>query len=237
MKAIILAAGYATRLYPLTKDKAKPLLPVGDKLMIDWIIDKIKEIPEMGEIIIVTNAKFYEDFKKWAEGKEIITILNDGTTNNENRLGMIGDICFALENANVNEDVLIVGGDNLFKFDLNKIIKLSKERNASVIGAYDVKTIEEARKMGVLAINEEGKIINFEEKPEQPKSTMASTCIYLVRKEDLPDLLAQKNIGKNIPVPQLLMKTKPVYAVAYTEPWFDIGSREQYEEVNKIYKK
>ena len=106
-----------------------------------------------------------------------------------------------------------------------------------MIGAYDVKSIEEARKMGILAVDENEKIIDFEEKPENPKSTMASTCVYFVRKEDLPDLLAQRNIGKNIPVPQLLMKTKPVYAVAYTEPWFDIGSHEQYEEVNKIYKK
>ena len=237
MKAVILAAGYATRLYPLTKDKAKPLLPVGDKPMIEWIVDKIKEVPEIDGIIVVTNDKFYETFKQWAEGKEGINVVNDGTTSNEDRLGMIGDMCFALENAKIEEDVLIVGGDNLFEFDINKIVQLSKEKNATVIGAYDVKSIEEARKMGILALDETGKIIDFEEKPENPKSTLASTCLYLVRKEDIPDLLAQKNIDKNIPLPIALMKTKEVYAVAYTEPWYDIGSHEQYQHVNEVYKK
>jgi len=236
MKAVILAAGYATRLYPLTKDKAKALLPVGDKLMIEWIIDKIKDIPEMGEIIIVTNSKFYEDFNNWAEGKEGIQILNDGTTSNEDRLGVVDDIIFAIEKDNITEDLLIVGGDNLFEFDLNELVKLSKEKNASVIAAFDVKTIEEARKLGNVIADDTGKIIDIEEKPQNPKSTLAATLCYFIRAEDLPDAVLQKNT-LGIPLPKLLMKTKPVYAVTYTEPWFDIGSHEQYEEVNKIYKK
>ncbi|MBW3004453.1 nucleotidyltransferase family protein [Candidatus Woesearchaeota archaeon] len=236
MKAIVLAAGYATRLYPLTKDKAKPLLPVGNKLMIDWIIDKIKEVPAIDEIIIVTNARFYEDFKKWAEGKEKIKILNDDTTSNEDRLGVVDDIIFAIEKENIAEDLMIVGGDNLFEFDLNELVKLSKEKNASVIAAFDVKKIEEARKLGNVIADDAGKIIDIEEKPQNPKSTLAATLCYFIRAEDIPDAISQKNtIG--VPLPKLLMKTKPVYAVVYTEPWYDIGSHEQYEEVNKIYKK
>jgi len=236
MKAIVLAAGYATRLYPLTKDKAKPLLPAGDKLMIDWIIDKIKEVPEINEIIIVTNSKFYEDFKNWAEGKEKIKILNDGTTSNEDRLGVVDDIIFAIEKENIKEDILIVGGDNLFEFDLNKLVELSKEKNASTIAAFDVKTIEEARKLGNVIADETGKIIDIEEKPQNPKSTLAATLCYFIRAEDITDAVSQKNT-KGIPLPKLLLKTKSVYAVVYTKPWYDIGSHEQYKEVNKIYKK
>jgi glucose-1-phosphate thymidylyltransferase len=236
MKAVILAAGYATRLYPLTKDKAKPLLPVGNKLMIEWIIGKIKEIPEMGDIIIVTNAKFYEDFKKWAEGKEKIKILNDGTTSDEDRLGIVGDIIFAIEKADIKEDLLIIGGDNLFEFDLNKLVELSKEKDAAVIAAHDVKSMKEARKLGIILVDKTGKITDIEEKPKNPKSTLAATLCYFIRAEDIPEVLIQKEL-EGIPLPQLLMKTKPVYAAVYTESWFEIGSREQYEEVNKIYSK
>ncbi|MBW3002131.1 nucleotidyltransferase family protein [Candidatus Woesearchaeota archaeon] len=236
MKAVILAAGYATRLYPLTKNKAKPLLPVGNKLMIEWIIGKIKEVPEINEIIIVTNSKFYEDFKNWAENKKGIKILNDGTTSNEDRLGVVDDIIFAIEAENITEDLMIVGGDNLFEFDLNKLVTLSKEKKASTIAAFDVKTIEEARKLGNVISDENGKISDIEEKPQNPKSTLAATLCYFIRAEDIPAAVSQKNtIG--IPLPKLIMKTKPVYAVVYTAPWYDIGSHEQYKEVNKIYKK
>ncbi|MBD3303845.1 NTP transferase domain-containing protein [Candidatus Woesearchaeota archaeon] len=236
MKAIVLAAGYATRLYPLTKNKAKPLLPVGNKLMIDWIIDKIKEVPEVNEIIVVTNSIFYEDFKKWAEGKEGIKILNDGTTSNEDRLGVVDDIIFTIEKENITEDLMIVGGDNLFEFDLNELVKLSKEKKTSTIAVFDVKTIEEARKLGNVIAEDTGKILDIEEKPQNPKSTMAATLCYFIRAEDLPDAVAQKNTT-GIPLPKLLLKTKQVYAVVYAKPWYDIGSHEQYEEVNEIYKK
>ncbi|MBW2985816.1 nucleotidyltransferase family protein [Candidatus Woesearchaeota archaeon] len=236
MKAVILAAGYATRLYPLTKDKPKPLLDVAGKPILGWILDKIREVPEINEIFIVTNDKFYETFQTWAKDQEGVTILNDGTTSNEDRLGVMGDICYAINQADIQEDLLIVGGDNLFEFDLNRLAQLSEKKNASTIGVYDVKTVEEAQKMGICALDSEGKIIEIEEKPENPKSTLASTLCYFIRKEDIPTVCAQ-NVQDGVPLPKLLMKTKPIYAVIYTEPWFDIGSHEQYQEVNEIYKK
>jgi len=235
MKAIILAAGYATRLYPLTKDKAKPLLPVGDKLMIDWILDKIKEVPEIDEIIIVTNTKFYEDFNKWAKDKENVRILNDKTSSNEDRLGMLGDIAFALKQIK-DDSILVVGGDNLFKFDLNLLVKLSKEKNAPAVGAVELDDVNEARKMGNFCIDTNKKAIEFEEKPQNPKSLLASTCCYMLNTEAIKVITEFKGEGE-YPLVKLLRENMDVYVYPYKEEWYDIGSHEQYEEVNKIYKK
>lgn len=235
MKAVILAAGYATRLYPLTLDKPKPLLPVGEKPMIDWIVDKIKDVPEIDGIIVITNDKFYEHFKQWAEGKEGINVITDGTTSNENRLGMLGDIAFALKQIK-NDEVLVIGGDNLFKFDLNSIVKLSKEKNAPVVGAVELDDINEARKMGIFCIDDNKKSIDFEEKPQNPKSMLASCCCYMLNLAAIKIVTEFKGAGE-YPLVKLLMENMDVYVFPYKADWFDIGSHEQYKQVNEIYKK
>lgn len=203
--------------------------------MIDWITDKIKEVPEIDEIIVVTNARFYEDFKSWAEGKEGIKILNDGTTSNEDRLGMLGDIVFALKYIK-DGSVLVVGGDNLFKFDLNSLVNLSKEKNAPAVGAVELDDANEARKMGNFCIDTNKKAIEFEEKPENPKSMLASTCCYMLNPEAIKVITEFKGEGE-YPLVKLLRENMDVYVYPYKEEWYDIGSHEQYEEVNKIYKK
>ncbi|MBW2973175.1 nucleotidyltransferase family protein [Candidatus Woesearchaeota archaeon] len=235
MKAVILAAGYATRLYPLTIDKPKPLLPVGGRPMIDWIVDKINEVPEIDGITVVTNDKFYETFKQWAEGKENITVLNDGTTSNENRLGMLGDIAFALKQIK-DDAVLVIGGDNLFKFDLNPLVNLSKEKNAPAVPAIELNDINEARKMGIFCIDDNKKIIDFEEKPQNPKSMLASACCYMLNSEAIKVITEFKGSGQYHLI-TLLMENMDVYVQQYKEEWIDIGSHEQYKHVNELYKK
>ena len=240
MKSIILAAGYGTRLYPITLKKSKALLPIAGRPVIDWIIDKLKEIPDLNEIIIITNNQFYEDFLKWKEKQKIYTnikILNDNTTNNENRLGAIGDLCYAIEKTNVNEDFLVIGGDNLFQFDLNKIIQFSKEKNSPVIAAYNIGSKEEAKQHGVLNIDENSRILEFEEHPKNPKFTLISALCYMLRKQEIDFIKSNKKLESAGNLIEEMLKIKPVHALFFKEPCFDIGSRKQYVNAQELYSK
>jgi glucose-1-phosphate thymidylyltransferase len=168
MKAIIPAAGYATRLYPLTQDKPKPLLPVAGKPMIEYIIEKILELGVVDHIYIVTNARFYKNFVSWQESFSCsipIKIINDGTTSNEDRLGAIGDKVLVMKQEKIDDEILDISGDNLFNYSLKEMYALFKEFNAEVIGLFDVKTNEQAKKLGICAINDKKVITQFVEKP------------------------------------------------------------------------
>ncbi len=245
MKAIILAAGYATRLYPLTLETPKPLLTVGNKKMIEHIIERIEEVEDIDEIVVVTNNKFYSHFLEWrkffASSKEI-TILNDGTVNNEDRLGAVGDIDFAIKKLKINDDILIVGGDNLFEFSLPSFMRFFKKKKASIVGTIDLQSPEKlAKRLGAIEVDKSLKIIGFEEKPEKPKTSIAATCIYLFTKEDIKELercikenKKPDNTGDFI---KYLAAKKPVYSYIFAEGWFDIGSHEQLKEAHEIYLK
>ncbi|MBR9677278.1 nucleotidyltransferase family protein [Candidatus Woesearchaeota archaeon] len=238
MKAIILAAGYATRLYPLTIDTPKPLLEVAKKAIIEYIIEHLELIDELTDIYVVTNNKFYETFKSWNDkvvyGKTI-HVINDGTNTNEDRLGAVGDMHYVIEQEKIDDDTFIIGGDNLFEFNLKKMAEFSKQKNASVIAAYDMLDLEEVRnKFGVVVVDDDNKIIDFQEKPAEPKSTLAATACYLLSKEDLEEL--EKCIAENRKPDNLgdfikyLSQKKPVYCMTFKEGWFDIGSHEHYKE-------
>ena len=162
IKAILLAAGYATRLYPLTKDKPKPLLEVAGKPIVEHIIEKIEKIEEIDEIFIVTNAKFYENFEKWSQGFESakkIKVINDLTASNEDRLGSLGDVSFVIEQENIKESILIVAGDNLFEFSLKKFVDYHNEHNKSVVALYDVQDRELAKHYVIFSLYKKNKII------------------------------------------------------------------------------
>jgi len=244
-KALILAAGYATRLYPLTKDKAKPLLPVAGKPLIEYIIEKIYEVESVDEIIIITNSKFYEDFKDWKSSfnsKIPITILNDGSSSNENRLGAIKDIKFAVDKEDVDEDLLVLAGDNLFEISLKDFYGYYKEKNASVTLAYDTGDIEIVRnRHGVVVLDEEKKVIDFQEKPSAPKSTVKSIACYVLNKKAIDLLDDYISKGKKTDAPgffiEWLCKKTDFYAYIIEEPIFDIGNMESYKKANKTYKK
>lgn len=239
MKAIILAAGYATRLYPLTINKPKALLPVKGIPILNYIIKKIDKIDEIDEIFIVTNDKFYEYFLNWSKNlSKKIKIINDKTSNNETRLGGIGDLNFVIEKEKINDDILVVLGDNLFDFNLKAIIDFFKIINKTLIGVYEVNNLEELKRLGVVEIKN-NKITSFEEKPQNPKSTLSSIGIYIYTKSDLNKIKEYMRTDKPKDGPgylvEYLLTIQDVYAFKLSGLWYDIGSKETYEKVNKEF--
>ena len=243
MKAIILAAGYATRLYPLTIDKPKPLLKVAGKPMINYLVEKVENIKEIDEVFVVTNNKFYDNFMNWKiknDFKKEITIVNDKTTSNKNKLGSIGDIQFVIDKKKINDEVLILGGDNLFEDELHEIHSLFKSKKSSSIALNDVKDKEIAKLMGVVEINEIGKITGFEEKPAKPKSTLISTLVYFLKKEDIGVMKECIKAGKADRAGDFikyLSEKKKVHGFVFNKKWHDIGSFKQLKEANKEWGK
>ena len=245
MKAIIPAAGYATRLYPLTKDTPKQLLQIGDRKMIEHVVNKLEEIDEVDHIYIVTNDKFYGKFLEWNRGyssHKDITIMNDGTKSNEDRLGAIGDIHYAVEKNKIDDDCWVIGGDNLFEFSLKDVLKFYRAKDSSIIAVRDLLDKKEvANKFGVVEIDDNHKIIGFEEKPAEPKSTLAATLVYMLKREDLAELYSimeredrPDNAGEFI---KYLSSRRDVHSYAFDEAWYDIGNPEQLEEVGRLYGK
>ncbi|MBN1385507.1 nucleotidyltransferase family protein [Candidatus Woesearchaeota archaeon] len=248
LKAIILGAGYATRLYPLTLDTPKPLLDVGEKLMVEHIIERIVEMNQAGriieKIIIVTNSKFFPHFDAWNSGFDCpieLAIIDDGTTCNEDRLGAIGDMDFVIKKEAIDDDALVIAGDNLFDFSLADMHSFFIKKQASVIAVYDMQDRSLlARKLGVVELDKDQRIIGFEEKPDNPKSSLASTACYMFSKDDMAELercIAEHkkpdNTGDFV---RYLSSKKPVYGYSFRGRWFDIGSKEQLEHVRKLYR-
>ncbi len=246
--ALILAAGYSTRLYPLTLNTPKPLLNVGGVPMMERIIGKISEIPDLGRIFVVTNAKFEGHFNNWLEefkkGKDLpyeIVVVNDGTTSNDNRLGPVGDVDFVLKSHKVEGDLLIVAGDNLFEVSLKEICDFKEEKQASILAVYDFKDVEKVRKkFGVVLCDPNGKVTGFEEKPENPKSALAATALYIIKHEHLKlvtDLYARPHEGE-LNAGEMIAELVRQKANVFTRPldeWFDIGSKEDLAVANENY--
>ena len=232
MKAIILAGGYATRLRPLTDDLSKCLLPVGGRPMVDWILERIEEVDEVDEVHVVTNSRFARDFQHWAMFKDGVTVHDDGTQTNEDRLGAIGDIAFTLERAAIDDDVLVIAGDNLFDYDLQDFVDFWRAKGvASAVAVRDVGDLQLASQYGVVDVGGDDRILSFVEKPESPASTLCATATYLYHREHLP--LVARYIAEGNPPDQSgsfvewLQAREPVYAFWFTGVWLDIGDKEQ----------
>ncbi len=243
MRAIILAAGYATRLYPLTHNTPKPLLKIGNKPIIEHILYRILEVDDIDGIYIITNDKFYPHFIEWKKHYHTnvpIKIVNDGTKTNEDRLGAIGDIHFVVKQEKIDDDLLVIAGDNLFEFSLRHLNEFFHNKEGSVVALYDLEDeTKVAGKYGVVQLGENHRIIDFEEKPQNPKSSLASTACYLFAKEDIEELercIAQNkkpdNSGDFI---KYLSAKKKVYGFVFTENWFDIGSHDQLKEADEFW--
>src|SRR5205807_1300947 len=191
MKVLILAAGYATRLYPLTLTQPKPLLPVAGKPMIEYVLDNLAPIGGLDRIYVVTNSKFAAQFQQWADGyrstkaKLDFTIVNDGSTDDSNKLGAIGDLHLVLTRESVNDDIIVVAGDNLFNQTLEGFGQFCREKKAPVLAVYDVGNLEEIKKYNAITMDESSKIIFFEEKPQRPTSTVTGIALYFYPKDTL----------------------------------------------------
>jgi glucose-1-phosphate thymidylyltransferase len=247
MKVIILAAGYATRLYPLTLTQPKPLLPVAGKPMIDHVLDNLAGIEGIDRVYVVTNAKFAAQFQMWADAyrasktKLNFTVVNDGSTDDKNKLGAIGDMHLVLSREKVDDDVIVVAGDNLFSERLDGFGKFCRERNAAVEGVYDVGSLEEIKKYNSITVDAYGQITFFEEKPKNPTSTLTGIALYYYPKSVLPLIHQYIAEGNNPDQPGLLVQwlypRVPVYTWKVPGLWFDIGSKETLEEANRIFAK
>lgn len=244
MKALVLAAGYATRMYPLTLNKPKPLLLVGERLVIEHIVDRIGEIIEVDEILIVTNQKFFSHFQEWLKSFRFpkkIEILNDETLSNDDRLGAIRDIEFAIMAKELNCDLLIVAGDNLFdKKTIVEFIEFSKKRVPHVsIGLYDVGDRELAKKFGVVEVDKDNHIVDFQEKPLLPKSSLAAKCLYFFPKDKLRLISEYLKTGDVNDAPgyyiEWLSKREDIFGFVCGGSWYDIGDIASYEEARKVY--
>jgi len=238
MKAIILAAGYATRLYPITIEKPKTLLEIGKKRILDLIIEKIPE--EISDIYVITNSKFYSLFEKWQKENPDanINLINDGTTSEQNKLGAIRDMHTALLQGK-EDDALVLASDNLFDFELDEALELFKKKNRDVIIVYDIQDKSKAARFGVLSIDENKKIIKFEEKPKQPETALVSTALYFFTKESLKLLPDYINETKDNDGPGYFVKwlasRKDVYVSIANGKWYDIGTLETYEEAKRVF--
>lgn len=247
MKVIILAAGYATRLYPLTLTQPKPLLPVAGKPMIEHVLDRLRPIPGIDRIYVVTNAKFAGHFQQWSEqyraaqAQPAFTVVNDGTTSDADKLGAIGDIYHVLTTQRVEDDLLVVAGDNLFSEKLGDFGIYCRAKNAPVLALYDVGDLEQMKKYSAIAVAPDGRITAFEEKPQHPTSTLTGIALYFYPQRTLPFIHQYMAEGNNPDQPgrlvQWLYPRIPVYTWRVPGRWFDIGSRETLEEANQVFAK
>lgn len=243
MKALILAAGYATRLYPLTKDRPKSLLPIGDKPIIGYIIDNLERIETIDEIIIVSNHRFLHQFQDWLNRispVKRIRLVNDGTTSEEDRLGAVGDMNFVINEYNIADDLLVIGGDNLLTGDLRGFLEFSKLKRSLAVGLYDIKNRRMATKYGVVMLNGDNRLMDFSEKPKVPPSSLIAMCLYYFPKEKLNLISeylkrdeAKDAIGHYI---SWLSRVEGVFGYIFDGIWYDIGDRESYQRAKQKFR-
>jgi sugar-phosphate nucleotydyltransferase len=243
MKCILLCAGYATRLFPLTQNFPKALLEVGGRAILDYTLDEVNSINEIDHIYLVTNAKYTPHFEEWAKSKnniKPITVFNDGTTNNDDRLGAIGDMQFTIEKAGIDDDILVLATDNLFTFKLKDFVEFYKTKNAPSVCVREEEDINLLKRVGVAKLDEDMRIVDFVEKPAEPQSKYAVYAEYIYPKNVLPMIKTYLEEGNSCDAPGNLVaymyKRLPTYAYAFNGVCYDVGTHEALAQVNEIYK-
>ena len=240
MKCLILAAGYATRLYPLTENFPKPLLQVGHKTILDWLIDDIETAGVVEQYIVISNHKFAHHFDAWAANKPKVTVLDDGTDSNETRLGAVKDVQFAIEQLGLDTDLLVIAGDNLLDFSLTHFVRYALQKQESCVMRYFEKDENRLKKSGVLKVSNHDRVEEMWEKPQNPQSNWCCPPFYYYTRESAR--LVAKGIaagcGTDAPGSYIawLCRQTPVYAMEMPGSRYDIGSLETYEKAQTDYK-
>lgn len=244
MKALILAAGYGTRLYSLIQNTPKAFLKVNGKPLINYLLEKLNNLSNLNEVLVVTNNKFFVSFEEWAKKQDCfsfpIRIINDETNAAEDRLGSIGDIQYVIQKNGMSDDLLVVGSDNLFDYSLKDFIFFSQKKSPGIsIGVYDVGSLKDAKSFGVVRIDQEDKVVSFEEKPENPQSSLIAMCLYYFPKDSLPlveeYLKETKKSDRAGDYIRWIQGKKSVFGFKFIGKWYDIGSVESYKEAEKNF--
>lgn len=240
MKCLILAAGYATRLYPLTENFPKPLLKVQDKTILDWLVDDIDGAGLVDEYIVISNHKFARHFQEWAAGKrQKVTVVDDGTSTNETRLGAVCDIRFAVDSLGLTGDMLVIAGDNVLDFSLQHFVRYADAKRTSCVMRFEEPSEERLHKCGVLEIDAADRIMSMEEKPAQPKSHWVCPPFYYYTSEDAARIPAAIADGCGTDAPgsfiAWLCRHTSVHAMEMPGRRYDIGNLQSYEEVQQQY--
>lgn len=238
MKCVILAAGYATRMYPLTENFPKPLLRVGDRTILDRLLDDIEDIDLVDECIVVTNHRFILHFKEWAKEQKrrfSITVLDDGSTENANRLGAVMDLAFSIDKCKIDDDVLVLAGDNLLDFSLKGFVEFFSKKHKSSIMYYCELELSRLQRTGVADIDNNGRVLLMQEKPKNPVSHNAVPPFYIYSKEDLGRINEAIASGVNVDAPGNLLselcKCCAIYAYEMPGKRIDVGCIKDYEDI------
>lgn len=240
MKCLILAAGYATRLYPLTENFPKPLLPVRGKTILDWLIDDIESGGAVDEYVVISNHKYYPNFCDWAKDKPYkVTVLDDGTVSNETRLGAVKDIAFAVSALSLDTDLLVIAGDNVLDFSLCRFVDYSLEKNTSCIMRYYESDRKRLLKSGVATVDEGERVTKMTEKSPDPESNWCTPPFYFYKRTDVPLLFSAIEDGCSCDAPgsfiSYLCQKSTIHAMVMPGSRYDIGDVESYRSVCESY--
>ena len=242
MKNIVIAAGYATRLGELTRNFPKPLLQIGDSTILGRMLDDIDAIPEIDEHIIITNHKFAAIFEEWAKKQHYtkpITIVDDGTESNETRLGAVCDLLYAMEQLQIDDDLLVVAADNILFFSFQEFVDFAYAKQTSCIMCHEQPSLEKLQRTGVVVLDEQMRVLNMEEKPQEPKSTWAVPPFYIYLKKDLELVRSSvaNGCGKDAPgnLAHYMVDATTMHAWPMSAGRFDIGSLDTYKEACEKY--
>ena len=239
MKAIILAAGYATRLYPLTINTPKALLPIAGKPMLNYLMDEVATVPEIDEACIITNHRFVRNFEEWAEKTRYdgmkITVIDDGTTDNDNRLGAVGDILYTIEHAGLDDDLLVAASDDFFTFPLNDFVEAFRETGKDTLLGARISDVNLLRRFAVAELSDERRVLSLVEKPSEPKSDVGIYALYLYRRDTLPLIKRYIDEGNNKDapghLPEWLCGFRDLRVYLFEGECIDIGTVESYRDV------